>query len=66
MKYGKDFWGSMEECELARSFICPQNSKEFIRLIRLCKEGPYFRIYTDHINLAINKRLYLYLEEIVC
>ncbi len=62
----KRFWGSMEECELARAFICPQNLKEFIRLKRLCEEGPCFQIYIDHINLAINKRLYLYLEEIVC
>ncbi len=66
MKYGKDFWGSMEECELARSFICPQKFKRIYKVDKACKEGPYFRIYTDHINLAINKRLYLYLEEIVC
>lgn len=65
MKCEKDFRSSMEDCELARAYICPQKFKRIYKVDKALKEGPYFQIYIGHMNLAINKRLYLYLEEIV-
>ncbi|APF28044.1 spore coat associated protein CotJA [Clostridium sporogenes] len=42
MKCGKDFWGSMEECELARAFICPQKFKRIYKVEKALRRGTLF------------------------
>ncbi|EJE7234392.1 TPA: spore coat associated protein CotJA [Clostridium botulinum] len=42
MKCAKDFWGSMEDCELARAFICPQKFKRVYRVDKALDRGTLF------------------------
>ncbi|HDK7173500.1 TPA: spore coat associated protein CotJA [Clostridium botulinum] len=42
MKCAKDFWGSMEYCELARAFICPQKFKRVYKVDKALQRGTLF------------------------
>ncbi|PIH05820.1 spore coat associated protein CotJA [Clostridium combesii] len=42
MKCAKDFWDCMEECELARAYICPQKFKRIYKVDKALKRGTLF------------------------
>lgn len=42
LKYGKDFLANMEDCELARAFICPQKFKRVYKVDKALDRGTLF------------------------
>ncbi|WP_409069647.1 spore coat associated protein CotJA [Clostridium sp. FAM 1755] len=42
MKCGKDILGNVENCELARAFICPQKFKRVYKIEKALQRGTLF------------------------